>query len=827
MPADTFISLHGAWTIRQVGGTLQIPGRVPGLVHHDLVSQGLLPDPFYGKNELAQQWVGDSDWEYSRDFRLTAEQVDRRAIVLDCHGLDTVADVYLNDQRVASTDNMFVRYRWDVKPFLHEGINQIRVHFHSARAETRRRQEQAGEEPPCAIGSYNWFDPNRHRLRKCQCHSGWDWGPCFLVQGIWRDLGLECRNGPRLLDVTHRQVHHPGRVEVAVRSILEAPAPMTCELRVELDGKTSRRQVELVPGVNRIEETMVVENPRLWWPNGLGDPHLYDLRVVIAGGEEIDGISQRIGLRRLELIREADAAGESFFFRINGVPLFAKGSNWIPSDSFDSRLDDDQVDWELRSAAAANHNMIRVWGGGMYERERFYTICDQVGMLVWQDFMFACARYPADRAFLDSVSSEVRHQVRRLQHHPCVALWCGNNEIQETMLSTREQFDRYDELFIQTIMPVVGREDPDRPFWPSSPCNGLRTYGHDRERSEDFGDVHFWGVWHGNQPFTEYLKVRPRFASEFGFQSFSSPELMNQVLPPGERSVRSEMFEFHQRSHAGNRTILDHVARHFRVPTSYEGMIHVSQALQALSIKTACEHWRRLKPHTMGTLYWQLNDIWPAASWSSLEADGRWKMLHYYSRKFYAPLLVSVVEKDGVVEVWASSDVNHPLSADYHAAARSLDGADVRVERATVRLAPLESKRLATHPVSHWCEDEELRGSRYLKVSLEADGIRSENFHLFAPYKDVALSDPAITYDLSIAADRHPHDVAELTLRAKTFAPFTWLRQGNLLGVWSDNGMHLEAGQPVRLTFQARQPVNPDELRRALTIDSLYRSTHG
>lgn len=812
------ISLNGPWTIQQIDGDIQITGEVPGLVHHDLIAQGIVENPFHGMNELDQQWVGEQTWEYKRTFELDEKQAGGGAVVLNCDGLDTVADVSVNGHLVGTADNMFVRHRWDVREWVRPGTNVITIVFHPAREVMDERAESCEFDLGTPRLPYPWFARERRFLRKCQCHGGWDWGPCFLTQGIHRDIRLECGDAPRILYATHQQTHDGNGVDVTIKALIDAPIDTECDVTFTLADQSATRRERLAAGENEVVATLSLDEPKLWWPNGMGEQHLLDLTVSCdAGEDDVDSMSQRIGLRKLELVTERDDVGESFFFRVNDVPVYAKGNNWIPADSFDSRLDDEKIEWLLTSAKRAHNNIVRVWGGGIYERDRFYELCDEHGLLVWQDFMFACAHYPANQEFLDNVSAEVRHQVRRLNHHPSIALWCGNNEVLQSKLNPM-QLVSFDDLFIKTIMPIVEAEDPGRRYWASSPCNGNRDYGdvHDQTR----GDAHYWKVWHGGKPFSNYLTVAPRFCSEFGFQSFSSTETMNKVIPIEERNIASESYEFHQRSGAGNTTILSHISRHFRIPTSHEGMAYVSQALQALSIKTACEHWRRSKPRNMGAIIWQLNDIWPVASWASIEADGRWKLLHYAERHFFAPLLASTVAKDDHVELWVTSDVNEELNGELRYDLKSFAGEILKTETIPVSMPPLGNVAATRLPLDDLLGANDPRQT-YLYVTARLNAFESANIHTFVPGKMMKLTKPDVTHDL-----REENGVLTMELTTRGFAPFTWLRHGDLMGTWSDNGIHLQAGETIELTFAPRGTTSPTlaQMREALTIDILYEN---
>jgi beta-mannosidase len=801
------INLNGKWQIRELNGRhTQLTGTVPGVVHADLIRQRRVPDPFYRSNELDQQWIGDATWEYRREFTMQAADLQREHVILCCDGLDTLADVFVNDRRIASTDNMFIAWRWDVKRWLLPGRNTMRVVFQPVRPEMERRAKAHPHLPP-GSGHAPWHPKRRAFIRKSHTHGGWDWGPCFLTPGIWRDIGVECYDGPRLRNVTHRQEHRRGNVELTLTAFLEGNGPAT--VRFTVAGQTVEKR-----GKNQITAKLVVRRPQLWWPNGYGGQTLYPL-VVTLGDQRLE---QRIGFRELELVREPDKAGESFYFRVNGVPVFTKGNNWIPSDSFDCRLTDDQIRWELESAVKAHNNMLRVWGGGIYERENFYRMCDELGLLIWQDFMFACNLYPTSEKFLESVRLEARHQVRRLQHHACLAMWCGNNENEQALGwhqnalakagRDRTSVAEYDQLYVQTIYPIVSAEDPTRTFWPSSPSNGIRVYGEPNDQHR--GDTHYWEVWHGGKPFTAYLEVKPRFSSEFGFQSFAAPELFNEFMLPEDRNLTSPVAEYHQRSGIGNPAILNHISRHFRIPVGWENTVYLTQALQAVSIKVACEHWRRIKPHNMGTLIWQLNDIWPAASWSSLDCTGRWKMLHYFERKFYAPLLVSCVAAGDAVEIWGTSDIPAPLSGRLELTLEDFNGKVLDRQRKPVALGKLASRKLATYRLAN----KELADQVMLRVRLVCGRHVSTNEHLFVPAKALQLQKPRLIYRLR---------GNKLTIRSNTFTPFVWIRHGKVQGVWSDNGMHLFAGESRTLTFTPRGEALPG----ALQIHDLYSATQG
>jgi beta-mannosidase len=627
------------WRFRKLGSRAAwLSATVPGCVHLDLWKAGRIPDPYHGTNELALRWIEECDWEYRTTFRVRAGLLSEGHVELCADGLDTIATVWLNGQRVAATDNMFVAHRWDVKPLLREGENVIEVRFASAARHVRTTRTDFT--PP-----QEFNDPvgNCVRIRKQQCQFGWDWGPRFVTAGIWRGLKLEGWSDRRLVHVQVTQQHRRGgTVRLELRPEL---AGSDREVTVEAVLHFADREVQRVRADGGKPLVMVVTEPALWWPAGQGAQPLYDLEVVARGAHgEIGRWHRRIGLRTVVLDRSKDRTGERFRFLVNDRPVFLKGANWIPADAFAVRLQRSDYARDLKSAVEANMNCVRVWGGGIYEHESFYDLCDEFGLLVWQDFMFACCLYPGDAAFLRSVGEEAAQQVRRLHHRACLALWCGNNEVaqlNQDSLDTNRRFRvAYEAIFHRLLPAAVARHGAGTSYWPSSEWRADRHYRRSMEESQYSGDTHFWDVWHARHPVKDYEKWRFRFVSEFGMQSYSSPATNATFCPPGEGNVFGPVMENHQKNRAGNQIILDYVSRRYRFPQSQDDLIWLSQLNQAFCMKTGVEHYRRLMPHCMGALYWQLNDCWPVASWSSIEYTGRWKALQFFARRFFAPTLV-------------------------------------------------------------------------------------------------------------------------------------------------------------------------------------------
>lgn len=615
------------------------PARIPGCVHTDLLRNGLIPDPFYSTNELDLQWIEEQSWEYRTTFTVPARLAAEDNVELVAEGLDTVATVKLNGTLVASTENMFAAFRWPVRSLLRPGANELVVQFDSAMKYIRTHR--TGHVPP-----REFTDPigGSTRIRKQACQFGWDWGPRFVTAGIWRDIRLEGWSQARLTGLRVVQTHSTARSvildvfpEVATQGNTAAflfRASVSLDGHWVADGSSNTGRVRIS-----------LPHPQLWWPAGQGAQPLYVVTLDLIGATSariLDRAVRRIGLRTIVLDRHPDKWGESFQYVVNGRPIFAKGANWIPAHSFVADLKRKNYARDLDAAVAANMNMIRLWGGGIYESEHFYDLCDELGLLVWHDFMFACSTYPADDAFVELVRQELLTQIPRIRHHACLALWCGNNEICQINRDVLEEpaiRAEYERIFHQLIPEMLALLDPRTPYWPSSEWRGaFNTLLPDGEKR---GDTHFWEVWHSRKPVKEYENYALRFCSEFGMQSYGSPEAQRSTCPPDDRNLFGRALENHQKNPLGSQIILDYVTRRYGYPKDQDSLLLLSQLNQAYCMQVAVEHYRRLTPRCMGAVYWQLNDCWPVASWSSIEFDGRWKALHHVARRFFAPALVS------------------------------------------------------------------------------------------------------------------------------------------------------------------------------------------
>jgi len=875
------LNLSGTWKFRLARRRGEVPakverwmeGRVPGTVHGGLERAGKIADPWFGMNELDLQWIDRQDWEWMRTFAATAEDCARGRQDLIFDGLDTVATVFVNGRKVGRSVNMFRQVVCDVRGVLKEGENEVRVVLESPTEFARKEFEKGGKR--VAAGDFTWV-PGESRetwrawIRKTQCHFGWDWGVYLATSGIWQDVRLECGDSPRIAAVTVEQEHigevgRPGKVRLKVRVHLDTPEGMVgvvsvgCVFASETAGasehaqrgegrRIARRTVDFAPqgmapggaisravslrrGEAWVELEVMVERPKLWWPNGQGEQPLYDLHVHWRG---IDGaealVTKRIGLRTLELVREADKsaegkAGESFYFRINGRPVFAKGANWIPADQFVEKCTPGNYRHLLGSMAEANMNMVRVWGGGWYEQESFYDLCDEMGILVWQDMMMACALYPDTKGFMAELEAEAVYQVRRLQSRACVAIWCGDNEC---MAAVWEWWAKSPDIaknikiytnVLTALRKAVEGEDVTRVFWLSSPSNNAFD-GHPGDPNR--GDVHYWKVWHQKAPFSDYLNVKPRFASEFGFQSFPEPRTIRAVIPPAELNPSSRVMEHHQRSPDGNMLITNTMAREMPLPRDLDMYCWVSQINQAMAMRTAVEHWRRLRPWCMGTIYWQLNDLWPVASWSSLDYHGRWKVLQHFAGRFFAPLLGSLVHEGGKVTAWGTSDVAERLNLEGAVEVFKWSGERVARRAISATLKGGESRALGSFGVEELLGGKATAREVCVFIRLAGGGHEHENFATLVPWKWAAL--PAAQVDFGLK--KHGEGVA-LAVKSRQVVPFFHAELGGLEGHFAGDWQVLSPGRAYLLPWVSHVNLGAKvptlaEARRRLTSFSLY-----
>ncbi len=798
------------------------PAVVPGCVHTDLLRQGLIPDPFWGNNEESLQWIGEHEWEYRTSFRVTAALLAEEIVELVADGLDTLATVLLNGTEVAWTDNMFVGHRWDVKPLLRTGRNELSIRFASAADFVRHnRLAHAPRDINDAIGGCT-------RIRKQQCQFGWDWGPRFITAGIWRDLRLEAWSANRIESVLVTQQHGAdgGVTLLLVPELTRADEAAVCNWSLALAGAV----VATGSGAQ-----VFVPQPQLWWPAGQGAQPLYTLTVDVVDGDgrEIGRWERRIGLRTVVLDRHQDEWGETFQFVVNGRPIFAKGANWIPAHCFVADLTRERYARDLRAAAEANMNMIRVWGGGIYESEDFHDLCDELGLLVWQDLMFACTLYPVDEAFLASVRAETACQVRRLRHRASLALWCGNNEVfacnAHELTPGSKALAEYELLFHRVLPEVVVAHDPFTAYWPSSPWRGDLDAGHPAGAAR--GDTHFWEVWHARKPVKDYELHAFRFTSEFGMQSFVSRETQDSFCDAGDNNVFGPAMTNHQKNRHGNQVILDYVSRQYRFPKDQDALLFLSQLNQADCMQVGVEHYRRNRPRCMGALYWQLNDCWPVASWSSIEFNGRWKALHFVARRFFAPALVTAHvpgEESAIINNYRRTSVREvhlhtvydapqPAAGTLRWRLYHLDGRTVLQGEQKVELRYGESVKHRTLDLAAPMERHG-RDNLYLRLELLVDGVcvSEEVVFLTAP-RFVALPKGRTAVRVKPLSPTR----ARLTFKSPVYQHRFAFELAGLPHRASDNFFALFPGEARSVELEFERPVTAARLKGALTFRSL------
>lgn len=666
--SQTYV-LDKGWEFSQAGSNEWMSARVPGTVHQDLLDHGRLPDPFYGMNELKVQWVEKEDWLYRTVFTVTADQLKSDAAWLTFEGLDTYADVYLNGSLLLKADNMFVGHKLAVKDVLREGENRLMIRFRSPVEETAPQWDTDG---------FNYPADNDHSekrmsvyTRKAPYSYGWDWGIRLATSGIWRPVKLTFCNGAAIDDFFVRQQEVTEQVakvdnQLEINNVISTPkeAQVKVVYAYGEQADTLTRTVVLQPGKNSLSMPAWIEKPHLWMPNGWGDPVLYTFTATVSvDGKEVASREEAIGLRSIRVVMEDDKDGKSFYFEVNGKPMFAKGSNYIPGDALLPNMTGERYARLFEDIRAANMNMVRVWGGGIYEDDRFYEEADRNGILVWQDFIFACTTYPHDPTFLKRVSEEAVYNMRRLRNHASLAMWCGNNEIYEGMrywgwkdkyspVVWKEMTEGYDVLFRQLLPELVAANDPGRFYMHGSPYEA--NWG--RPESWKIADSHNWGTWYGQKPFESLDTEIPRFMSEYGFQAFPEMKTIRMFASPEDYELESPVMNAHQKASIGNFLIKKTMALYYKVPEKFEDLIYAGLILQGQGMRHGIEAHRRHRPYCMGSLPWQLNDSWPVVSWSSIDYYGNWKAMHYQIRRAFAPVLVDAIKEGNNLSYYIMSD---------------------------------------------------------------------------------------------------------------------------------------------------------------------------
>jgi beta-mannosidase len=777
------MKLDSGWKFKMIDEEEWLPAQVPGTVHTDLLANDKIPQPFYRDNEKSLQWIDKKDWLYHCSFKVDTTLEQYTQAILNLKGLDTYAEVSLNGKVILSADNMFRSWNVDVSEIIKAGENELEILFKSPVEAGLNKLEIQGYGLPAANDQSENGELGDKKVsvftRKAPYHYGWDWGPRFVTSGIWREVELLFVNHLRIENVYYKQNNILPK-EASIDAVVNLDVIVDGDYTISVTSPDEKityasTNLYLAKGANSVTLPFQIANPELWWPNGMGEQNLYSFRAKVANSSFIvDTLTTRAGLRSVRLVREPDSLGKSFYFEINGKPVFAKGANYIPNDNFLPRVTKEKYEHIISSAAEANMNMIRVWGGGIYENDIFYELCDRYGLMVWQDFMFACSMYPGNDEFLHSVYAEATENIIRLRNHPSIVMWCGNNEIltgwcpggecgwgwkQRYTPEQREiLWHGYDTLFHKILPDLVATYDGTREFWPSSP---QADWGEKEGIETHSGDLHYWGVWHGQEPFSEFYNHVGRFMSEYGFQSFPGFQTVRKFTLPHDWDTESEVMKAHQRSGLGNARILEYMDQLYPVPEGFQEVLYLSQIQQAEGIKQAIHAHRAKKPYCMGTMFWQLNDCWPAASWSAIDYYGTLKALHYYAKRAYAPVIFSFIPGEDELVISVCSDLDATKISKVKLRVRNFEGEILKEWSHSPLIENDKVNYIDTIRLNDFTERFD-PSEVYLQASLQMDeNLPVEDIYFFTIPKNLSLSiaDPEV--DIKIA-----HDELTLTLRS-------------------------------------------------------------
>ena len=822
MKNNTRQSLNNGWEFQCNGDPNWSKAEVPGCVHLDLFNLGKIPDPFFGTNEKELQWISEKEWNYRLFFVPDKELQKKKKKRLCFYGIDTYATVYLNGEKIIDANNMFHTWEADVTDIILPERNELMVQFRSPINEILPQLESMDYKLPAENDQAGGTSPY---TRKAPFHYGWDWGPCFVTSGIWEKVELFGWDSWFIANVfIHQNTCDKTQAELTVRVDLKTDNNESGKIDIyeSKSGIIQEHPFDMKEGDNQYYYTLTIDNPDLWWPAGHGDQPLYEFNIKVQSDGYEEQRTKRVGLRNVVIKREKDDKGESFEIHVNGQPVFAKGANWIPADSFTTRLSRKDYEILLQHAVKANMNTLRIWGGGIYEPDCFYDLCDELGILVWQDFMFACSLYPADDEFLKSVKKEIIYQINRLKDHPCIILWCGNNEVASGWLSwgwkdklPESVWEDYKKLFHELIPETCNELDPSRLYWPSSPGHCLELPETDQVYGR--GDNHYWGVWHGGDEFEAFEHNVGRFMSEYGMQSFPDLKTIKTFANEDDMNLQSDVMEVRQKASLGTGNLLKYIEQYYSMPNDFESIVQLSQIMQAEAIQTAVEAHRRNMPFCMGTLYWQFNDCWPAISWSSIDHQGNWKALHYTAKRFFSPVFLSIHESDNLIDICLINDQDHSINADLIIKLFSFDGSVLNEYSKNIEIPAISSSS------AFKLNRDTLIGSHdqsavVLQCELKKDGtlITRNNFFFVKP-KDLKLDEPVFEHQYKMVEGRH-----FIIIHSYSFTYKLHIHCLNSNGVFSDNYFEMLPNETVEIEFEPTEYFNTDDHTFLFELKSIY-----
>ncbi len=813
--------LDKGWEFKAPKKNKWYPAKVPGLIHLDLIKNKLIEDPFKNSNEKMLQWIGLTDWEYRLYFKVPENLKNKDNIHICFDGIDTYATIFLNKKIILKTENMFFPWKKQISKILKKnGENELIIKFRSPINEIKSTFPKDKYTLPAINDQAEGTSPY---TRKAPYHYGWDWGPCLVTSGIWKKVYISGYNAWKIDSVIFNQktvskTFANIRLDFIVRSNINSIGNLVVSEPEHSINKTYI--IKLKEGMNQFRKHIKINNPKLWWPRGFGKQNLYNFKVTLSANKYVESVKKRIGIRDLIIKREKDKHGRTFEIHINKTPIFSKGANWIPADSFTTRITKKKYRFLLESVIRSNMNTLRVWGGGIYEPDYFYELCDELGILVWQDFMFACSLYPANKKFLNSVEKEVSFQINRLKHHPCILLWCGNNEVASAWLGWgwNEKFPRsfwsknYKVLFHKIIKKSCSNLDPNRLYWPSSPGHSLESPTNDQVYGS--GDYHYWGVWHGGDDFSAFRKNIGRFMSEYGMQSFPEPKTIKTFAKKDDFHATSKVFVSHQRSSLGNDNVTKYIDLYYSEPKNFESYLVLSQIMQAKAIKNAVESHRSNMPFCMGSLFWQLNDCWPGASWSSIDYFGNWKALHYAAKRFFNPILLSFLDEKNTIKAYLTNDFSYRPEAKFFLYLKNFNGERIKKISEEIILPSSSSSKISEFHIDRLTKNLD-KNSMFLEGNIEINNkCITKNHYYFVKPKHLNLKDPKLDLKFEIKENRY-----FLNIKAETFSHETHILCQNLHGYFSDNYFNINPGKSKLIEFF---PINKSKKKPIFYANSLF-----